>query len=159
VRPAKPATARYLERVALWYVERYAGSEARLRRALQKRVRRSVDELGTDPAEGAAAVEEVVAKLRRLGYLDDAELARQRASALSRRGKSLRAIRADLARRGIRAEGADAALAALSHDELDAARTLVRRRRLGRDPKRDLAKLARAGFTYDVARRALDEAE
>ena len=41
-------------------------------------------------------------------------------------------------------------------DDLEAARTYVRRRRLVGGDK-DLAKLARAGFSYDVARRALEE--
>ena len=156
-RPAKPATPIYLERVALWYLERYGGSEAKLRRTLGKRVRRSVNELDTDPAEGREAVEQVVAKMRRLGYLDDAKLARQRAQTLSRRGKSRRAIQADLYRQGLDTD-VDALLEETGHDELESARAFVRKRRLGTDRNRDLAKLARAGFSYDVARRALDEA-
>lgn len=156
MRPAKPATAAYLERVALWYLERYGGSEAKLRRTLQKRVRRSVRELDTDPAEGREAVERVVDKMRRLGYLDDEKLARQRARTLSRRGKSRRAIRADLVRQGLDAD-VDALLDETGHDELEAARAFVRRRRLGDDRQKDLARLARQGFSYDVARRALDD--
>ncbi len=155
-RKAKAATAGYLERVALWYLERYPGTEAKLRRALMKRVRRSVEELETDPAEGQAALEEVVAKMRRLGYLDDARLGRQRAQTLSSRGKSRRAIRADLARQGLSSDLVEETMEEIAHDELAAARRLIQRRRLGRDRDRDLARLARAGFSYDVARRALE---
>ena len=74
-RPAKPATAAYLERVAVHYLQRHPGTEARLRRVLKLRVRRSVEELDTDPQAGADAIDEVVEKLRRLGYFDDASMA------------------------------------------------------------------------------------
>jgi regulatory protein len=165
---ARPATPAYLQRVALSYLERYGGSIERVRRILTRRVRRSVEELGTDPEVGAQAVEAVIDELCRLGLLDDARLAEARVRALRRRGKSARAIRAALAGRGIdpslcdraleREDGADA--------ELTAARALVRRRRLGphRDEasralerQRDLARLARAGFSYAIAVRALRE--
>ncbi|MGE0788699.1 MAG: regulatory protein RecX [Sandaracinaceae bacterium] len=160
-RPAKPATRPYLERVALHYLERYPGSEAKLRRTLMRRVQRSVRELGTDPAEGEAAVDQVVLAMRERGYVDDARFARDRAASMSRRGKSQRAIRAALYQHGIGGEDADRALG--EHDDLEAARALVRRARLdASDPERRnkaLAKLARAGFSFDVARRALETDE
>lgn len=163
-RPAKPAEAPYLERVALWYLERYGGSEAQLRRVLRKRVWRSVQELETDPEEGAAAVETVIAKLSQQGYVDDRRYAESRVRVLRKRGKSARAIRSALRQKGVDAAIIDALLAE-GTDDLAAAKEVVRRRRLGphrTDEKRelmrqkDLAKLARAGFSYDVARRALE---
>ncbi|MFK7992005.1 MAG: regulatory protein RecX [Sandaracinaceae bacterium] len=163
-RAPKPAKEPYLERVALWYLERYGGSEAQLRRVLRKRVWRSVQELDTDPEEGAAAVEAVVAKLIRQGWLDDRKYAESRVRVLRKRGKSARAIRSALRQRGVDSAIIDALLAE-GTDDLAAAREVVRRRRLGPfrdDEKRelmrqkDLAKLARAGFSYDIARRALE---
>lgn len=175
-RKAREATPEYLERVALWYLERYPGSEARLRRALGKRVARSVAELGTDAGEGAAHVEAVVNELRRRGFVDDARFARARIRALRRKGTSGRAVVATLMRQGI-----DRDLAVqLLHEhsdaseggppELMAARAFVRRRRLGRYRRRavpsdearaarekDLGRLARAGFSFDIAARVLDE--
>ncbi|HJL19147.1 MAG TPA: RecX family transcriptional regulator [Sandaracinaceae bacterium LLY-WYZ-13_1] len=170
-RKAKEATPAYLERVALWYMARHPGSTARVRRTLEKRVRRSVEALGTDPVEGAEAVAAVLAKLERLGLLDDARFAEARVRSLRRRGKSARAIRAALRRQGVDDALVDRALSV--HDdagdaELAAARALARKRRLGpwrRDPatradgrERDLAKLGRAGYSFDVARRVVDEA-
>ena len=85
------------------------------------------------------------------------------------RGKSSRAIRAELARQGIDGALADRAIEAEGGSELDAARELVRRRRMGGERpdeapeerrarrQKELARLARAGFGFDVARRALDE--
>ncbi len=172
-RQAKPATPGYLERVALAYLERYPGSTARVRAVLERRVRRSVEERGTDPREGADAVDAVIAKLARLGYLDDARFAASRVRSLRSRGKSARAVRAMLARQRIDAGLIDRALsdhaeAAEGDAELDAARALVRKKRLGPfrtvearsgEWQRDLAKLARAGFGYGVARRALESLE
>ncbi len=151
----KKATAAYLERVALHYLERYAGSEVRLRRVLQKRVRRSFDAHGTpDALEAKERIDALVAKLRRLGYVDDGRFARARVSSLRRRGKSARAIRAALRGQGIDPAVIDSVLD--EGDDLEAARATVRRRRLTGGEK-DLAKLARAGFSYDVARRAFEE--
>lgn len=164
-RRATAASPAYLERVAVWYLERFSGSVDRVRRALEKRVRRSVEELGTDPREGAEAVERVLAKLTRMGLLDDQRLAASRVRALRLRGKSARAIRASLRRQGIDEEMVDQALDSDEADELEAARVFARKRRLGsyRDPatraehrEKDLAKMARAGYRFDVARQVLD---
>lgn len=165
-KPAKPATPGYLERVALRYLERYAGSVERVRRVLARRVTRSVAELGTDPEEGLRAIDEVLAKLRRLGYLDDARFAGSRTRTLRKRGKSARAVRAALSAQGIAAATIDAALAGEDVEvELDAARAFVKRRRLGphrasaeareAEREKDLARLGRAGFSYAIALRAL----
>ncbi len=163
-RRAKPATAAYLERAAIAYLERFGGTTERLRRVLEKRVARSVEELGTDPREGARALEQVLEKLARMGYVDDARFAASRVRTMRARGNSARALRATLARQGLDAALIERALEGDPSDDLEAARALVRRRRLGphRPPEqreaeraRDLAKLARAGFSYDVASRAL----
>lgn len=166
MRRAKPATAAYLERVAIAYLERFGGTADRVRRVLEKRAKRSVEELGTDPADGARAIDEVLEKLSRMGFVDDARFAAARVRAMRRRGKSARALRSTLSAQGLEGALIDRALEEDPSDDLEAARAFVRRRRLGphRDPEaraaereRDLAKLARAGFSYDVARRALAE--
>ena len=82
-RPPKEATRPYLERVAIRYLDRYAGTEARLRRVLRSRVRRSIEAHGApDRAEAEAWIDALCAKLHRLGYLDDARFAASRASTL-----------------------------------------------------------------------------
>lgn len=167
-RKAKEATEGYLERVALWYLGRYPGSVARVRAALNKRVRRSVKELDSDPEQGARNVEAVIARLKDARLLDDARFAASRVRVLRRRGNSARAIGAALRRQGIAPGVIEQALSEEAEEgasELSAARQLARRKRLGvhrpedkRDEHRrkDLAKLARAGFSYGVAKAALD---
>lgn len=170
-RKAKEATVPYLERVALWYLSRYPGSTARVRRALEKRVARSVTELETDPEDGARAIETVIAALTRGGLLDDARFASSRIRVLRSRGLSARAIAAKLRHQGIARDTIDAALAAHAEDEgvdeLAAGRTFARKRRLGRHHRtpearaerreKDLAKMARAGFSFGIAQQVVDE--
>ncbi|HYD29662.1 MAG TPA: RecX family transcriptional regulator [Azospirillaceae bacterium] len=169
-KPPKRVTAPYLEAAALHYLERFAASTAGLRRVLMAKVDRSAHAHGTNREDGARIIEDLIRKFQRLGYLNDAEFARARAASLHRRGASTRAIREKLATKGVDSDAVDAALAEVAQDtdgEVDvaAAVALARRRRLGpfRDPAKrdelrdkDLAALARAGFSYDIARRVVD---
>ena len=87
-RPAKKprkVTADSLERAALHYLERYATSAANLRRILMRRVLRSAEAHGTDPADGKVLVDALVTRYRKAGLLDDAAYARMRAESLHRR--------------------------------------------------------------------------
>ncbi len=168
-RGPRKATPKYLRNSALYYLERYASSSGHLRRLLQVKVMRSARAHDTDPAEGAAAIEALIADLLGMGLLDDARYAQERARILHRRGASMRAIRAGLRAKEIEADDIERALAALREEaaepELAAALSYARRRRLGpyRDPaaredyrEKDLAALGRRGFGYDLARRVIE---
>lgn len=163
------ATPETLERAAYAYLARYSAPAGHLRRILLARVARSARFHGTDRADGAATVEALVRRLSDKGYLDDAAYALAMARRLFRRGTSRHAIRARLRAKGVGAEDADAALAALAQDAADpdlaAALAFARRKRLGpfrpeadREGQRlrDLAALARQGFELDLARRVVD---
>lgn len=168
-RGGKPVTAARLENKALHYLEKFASSAANLRRVLMRAVDRSVREHGTDRAQGAAWVEDLVARYQRSGLLNDAAYAEARTTSLRRQGRSARAIQSRLAAKGVAAAEIANALAGEEaggeRAELAAAVAFVRRRRLGgfRPPAeragrrdRDLAALARAGFAIDVARRVIE---
>jgi len=168
-RPPKKATARHLENVALWYLQRFAASADSLRRVLMRRVEKSARAHDTDREEGAAFVEDVIARFRASSLLDDRVYAEGRTLSLHRRGISTRAIRARLAAKGVGADDIDAALAMLrdqtADPDLAAAIAYARRRRIGpyrtrgdREEmrERDLAALARQGFGYDIARRVIE---
>lgn len=169
-KPARPVTRPRLERIALAYLERFPAPTSRLRQVLSRRIDRSVREHGTDPAEAAVWLEEVVSLCRRLGYIDDDRFAEARAARLQRSGLGLGAIRQRLSALGLPGESVDGALATLKNGEdgdpdLAAALTYCRKRRIGpwrpeeeraENRDRDLAALGRRGFSYDTARRALD---
>ena len=133
------------------------------------KVGRSARHHGTDPEAGAAAVEALIAKLRRNGLLDDEAYARGRVASLRRRGESARAIRGRLRAKGVEMELVERALDELAAErvepELAAALAYARRRRLGpfrpaaeRGGRRDkdLAALGRRGFDLETARRVVD---
>ena len=167
-----PATAERLEASALYYLQRFASSAENLRRVLERRVERSARQHGTDRAAGRALVDALVQRLQAAGLLDDRGYAEAKAASLHRRGASLGIIRRKLTAKGVAAEHAASATAALAETiaepDLAAAIALARRRRLG--PWRvagdrgawrlkDLAVLGRAGFDYATARRVIDAAD
>ncbi len=154
-------TAERLRKVALHYLGQRAASRAQLRRVLLRRVDRSLQEHGGDRDEMVGWVDATLTWCERLGYLDDARYAKDKACSMRRRGASSRKVRAKLAEKGIARELVDAALAD-APGELVGALRLLRRRRFGpwrrgeEDTRRVLAALGRAGFAYDVARRAME---
>lgn len=114
--------------------------------------------------------DDVLARLRELGYLDDRAYARSYVTARFRtRGYGPRRLRSDLMRRGLARHVIDDVLAGLEEEEdlLDAARQHARKRwpRLAREPdayarRRKLtAYLLRRGFTHDTVRRVVEELE
>lgn len=159
-----------LERSALHYLERFAASSGQLRRVLLRRIKRA-EMLGVEPSQADAArrgVETLIARLLASGILDDRRFAEAQVQTLQRRGTSRRHIRQRLASKGVGREFVEDALETIEPDgetsELAAAGALVRRRRLGpyraagargEFRRKDLAALARAGFSLDVARRVL----
>jgi regulatory protein len=164
----RKVTAESLERAALHYLERYASSAVNLRRVLMRRVLRAAEAHGSEPADGAALVDALVARFRQGGLLDDATYARLRAESLHRQGASRRLTRSKLAAKGVDGEDIGLALDALEDlapkPDLAAACHYARRRRLGpwrrtgrvESRERDLAALGRQGFSYDIARAVID---
>ncbi len=178
-RAPRKVTRAYLENVALWYLGRFAATARSLEQVLMRRVWRSARHHGTDPAEGKALVAAIITRYREAGLIDDAAFARARAATLHGRGLPLRAIAQKLRQKGLSQSDIDAAVTALAEDaEADAgntraldraaARAYARRRRLGpwraatrraEMRERDLAALARAGFSYGTAREVIDGSE
>lgn len=168
IKPPAKITPSYLENAALHYLERFASSSANLRRVLMRKADRSLAHWGGEREVVAAQVEAVIAKLAGVGYVDDAAYAEQKVRALHRQGKAGRVIRAALAAKGVAADLAGEALNALAEEfpepDLAAAIRLAQKRRIGpfRADNRagmrqkDLATLARAGFSFDIARRVVE---
>lgn len=162
-----PATPDELERAALDYLNRFDATAHKLRTVLLRRVRRSADVHGTDPEEGRRTIERLVDRYQQSGLVSDVRYAATMAHSLRARGASLRAIRYKLGARGVSDDDVSAALTSegiSEDDELDAARELARRRRLGpfrdradraRHARKDYAALARAGFRREVVERIL----
>ncbi|GEP00114.1 RecX family transcriptional regulator [Methylobacterium haplocladii] len=171
-RPAPPITPEWLERVALFYLDRYSATQEMLRRVLARRVAKRARARDEDPGSHAELIAEIVTRAVRAGLVDDARFTAARLATLRRRGASTRGAGAALAAKGVDRALVEAALAAeqdATEDESviesDAARAYARRRRLGPHRRgetraayreRDLAAMARAGFSYPVAKAVID---
>ena len=166
--PAPSETA--LHEAALNHLARYATTRAGLIAVLDRRIARwlrAAERDETTEAAGRAArqtARRVADKLVALGVVNDAAFAESRARSLTRAGRSRRAVAAHLAARGIASETAQTVLPDNPDAELAAAIAHARRRRLGpfrtapADAARqlkELAAFARAGFSRDIAQRAL----
>lgn len=164
-KPPKPVTAAYLERAAVAYLERYGSSSDNLRRVLIRKATRRAAE--APDAAVRAAIDETVAKAVRSGLVDDRAYAESKLASLLRRGASAGTARAKLAAKGVGREIIAAALEEAEPDEFAQARRYAERRHLGPfrpvpDParrERDMAVLARAGFSYRAAEAALRTGE
>lgn len=168
----QPPDAASLHHAALAYLARYAATEAGLRRVLLKRIDRwaqtQPDRDTAQPVIAAArsAIDAVVAKLVGAGAISDAGFAEMRARSLLHTGRSRRAIQAALAAKGVPTEVARDAVGMDAAAELAAALILTRRRRIGgfrtTEPddlsaaqRKEMALLARAGFSLETAQQAL----
>ena len=173
-RKLRKISAEYFRRAAIYYLDRYNGTSQSVRQLLKRRVMRAKKEgQELDDAQIDTWISELLADLQRLGLINDSNFAIGRARSLHASGQSLSMIRMKLRAKGIGSEDIDQAIERLRDEAgediaLEAARTYVRKRRLGwhrpeeqRDERRDkdLAALARHGFGYDVATAALEEPE
>ena len=166
-----PPDAGSLHQAALHYLARYAATEAGLRRVLMQRIdrwaRAQTDRDAAEPILEAAcaAVETLVKRLAETGAVSDAAFAESRAKTLVRGGRSSRSIQMRLVAKGVASDLARSASDADAETELAAALVLARKRRIG--PYRmaeqadamirlkEVALLARAGFSRDIAEQAL----
>lgn len=173
----KKPTAERLTNAALYYLSRYAASEASLRRVLQNKIRRASMR---DPAFAAdkeahnvlfAAIEKIVEGHKKSGVLNDAAYAEMKVGSLRRSGKSARRITQSLAQKGVAPAHIEAALAPEEGEEaetleLKAATALAKKKSLGPFRKggatddmkiktKEVAAMARAGFSFDVIKKIL----
>ncbi len=177
--PARKAprkmTQTRLENIAIYYLQRYASSAENLRRVLLRRADKALHVHGGDREEIRQWIDDLVKRMIRSDVLNDLRYALGRATALRRLGRAPAKIRAQLAAKGVSRSIIDDVLAETALTDtgedaaLEAALAYARRRRLGPfsekpdthdeirvQNKKHLAALARAGFTYDVARRVME---
>lgn len=148
---------------ALFYLQRFSATEKHLETVLLRQLenkKRKGDEV---PDEAPLWVRETVEKCVALGLVNDRSFAESRLNTLRRQGRSTHYIKQHMAQKGVPKQIIlDLLQDNDPEDELQAARRFVERRRLGRDTspegrQKDLAKLVRAGFRYDMAKAVMDK--
>lgn len=161
-----PVTEATLAEAALATLKRVDPSRKQLERKLESWVRRRGEP--SDPAAARPLIDALLSRYEASGLVNDRRLVETALLRLRARGASTRAIQHRLNTRGLDAEIVDQTLAeertVTRQPDLQAAQALVRRRRLGpfrpeaereTNRRRDLGILARAGFDFDTAARAL----
>jgi regulatory protein len=168
----KPMNESVLREAALAHLARFAATEAGLKRVLDRQVMnwtRKAEAAGAEPetvqaaARAAkAAIPQIVASIRAVGAVDDAAFAASRARRLTREGKSRRMALAHLAAKGVEQDLAASVLPEDPARDLAAACGYLKRRRLPPFSElndtikmKALASLARAGYSRDIAEKAL----
>lgn len=157
-REAAAGSPEELEALALRYLNRFDCTAKKLHDYLRRRSRPELE----------PRIDELIERYQRSGLLDDGRFAAGAVQRLSQRGASSRAIAFRLGLKGVPAvvvnEVLEARAREVAEPDLEAAKNLVRRRKLGpyrpeaereTHRRRDLAALARAGFDFETARRAL----
>ncbi len=169
----KKISKTYLENAGLFYLERYATSADNFRKVMMRKIKRSCQYHNTEEAEFVTILDDIVSRYISAGLLNDQIFARGKVASLRRKGMGKRSIMAKLQEKGLSQADIAAALAEIDDEneaedaELEAALIYVKRKKLGayrtKEPEdiqkqlqKELASLARAGFSYDIAKRALN---
>jgi len=149
----KPLTQKRLENIALYYLERFDASSTKLQQVLMRRLQnQKAANIPIDP-NTPEWIQNTVQKMIDLGYVNDKRYVENAVRRLSATGKSARFIFQKLSAEGLPSDLIQSFLD--GSDDLERAQTFVRKKHLGKDYEKDLAKLARAGFSYEIARHAL----
>lgn len=179
-RDPRRITETYLHNSALYYLQRFATSTAHFRTVMARKIDRSCEfHKDQNKQDCLALLDTLILKFQDTGLLNDAVYTRGMVQSLRRRGSSSRMIHARLSAKGlgnaligdaIQAHAGDCADGEDGRNaELDAAIRLARRKRIGpyaQDKNPDektcrkwLSMMARAGFSYDMAKNilAMDE--
>lgn len=171
----------YFFNSALYYLQRYASTEANLHRILNGKVLRAKQKGAVIPPEYPQWIDQAVKKCVKLGYINDRHYAESKITSMRREGRSMRFIRQSLYQKGIQRDLLDDLLQEMQFPEtedetgtdpelLAALRTIKRRSlmradrlaQMDQDTRRDhyqknLARLIRAGFSLQIAKEALDQ--
>ena len=179
-KPPKKITARYLYNAGLYYLKRYTASCAHFKTVMGRKIKTSCAYHSDQDMQVCLKIlDEVTARLVEEGFLNDTAFARGMVTSLRRKGLSRQAIQRRLQIKGLARDLVNDTLLCVDRDlcfdlpdydarqaEQKAAFTHARRKKIGpyarlrtddeKAYQRGLASLARAGFSYDIARSVMD---
>lgn len=171
-RPKPPIDGAWVKRSGMYYLGRFSASEAHFRTVLMNKIRRAESRASEDPAEHARWVEAAVEEGKQFGGIDDTRLALGLARSSLRRGVGRSAARQKLRQKKLGDADVEAALSEIYEAQegevdpnLSAAARAAKKKRLGPwgpagldypARSKQLAKLARRGFSYQIAQKVLN---
>ena len=174
-----PINAQWLKNSGLRYLGRFSASEKHFRTILARKIKEADSRVSEDPSIHQNWIDEAVQYAKTYGGLDDEKFALNLAKSLKRRGIAKKAARLKLKQKKLESHHVQAALQQAYEPEeqlvdpnLYAACVTAKKKRLGPwGPtsvdyptfQKQLAKLARRGFSYGIAQQvlkaSLEEAE
>ena len=149
----RPITYIRLKNIALFYLERYDASCSKLTAVLHRHIQKAKIQGLSIPPETDKWIKQIIQECQNLGFLNDIRYTENQVRILSEQGKSSRFITQKMKLAGINDDLIQSALS--EQNDLIRAQIFVRKKRLGFNPQKDLAKLARAGFSYEIAKQVL----
>ncbi len=168
-RPPKKVTATRLHNQALYYLDQFPTTAGKMRNVLINKSKKAAEFHEQDWDAVLKMIDGEIERLIAAGILNDKLYAESKARVLSRRGKSVRMIKASLNDIQVDEENIENAVSELGGSErqtdLQSAKNYIKRRKFGpyrasdkRHERRekDMAALARVGFGYDIVKMVID---
>ena len=153
-----------LFKYAVDYLSKYSSSKKNLERILKKKILRMKIEK-KDRFKLYESIPQILINLEKNKFIDDISYATSKIRNFISIGKSKLYIKNYLIKKGIESEIINEVFSQNEIDNLDweinSARIFIRKRNLSKEShhrEKNLAKMARAGFTYEISKKVLDEA-
>ena len=151
-----------LVKYAINYLSKYSSSKTNLERILKNKIRRTKIEKKEKFAL-YNSIPEIIKKLEKNNFINDYNYATSKINLFISNGKSKIFIQNYLFKKGIDEKLSSEIFAELNEEdsnwEIKSARTFARKKNLQKNNnnEKNLSKMARAGFNYEIAKKILDE--
>lgn len=151
-----------LMKYAIDYLSKFSSSKANLERVLKNKIRR----LNIEKKEKFflySSIEEIVNKLEKQNLINDLVYIQSKIRSFLYQGKSKLYIKSYFIQKGIEKKFIEKLFQDYENEnpewELSSARVFVRKKRLKEkdDFQKNLSKMARAGFNYEISKKILEE--
>jgi len=172
-KPPKKISEKYLYNSGLAYLQRFPASSAHFKTVMMRKVDRSSrHHVDQDRNQCEEWLDALIVKFQDLGLLDDKAYLKGMVTSLRRRGIASRQIEMRLTQKGLNKSDIIKEIKDYDRDEYDdcedggpsgdfhAAIIYARKKRLGpydindrKTPEKAMASLARAGYSYDIAKK------
>tara|TARA_Y100001970_G_C14038748_1_gene752514 strand:+ start:267 stop:761 length:495 start_codon:yes stop_codon:yes gene_type:complete len=155
----------YIKKYALEYLKRYDTSKKNLINVLKRRIYKFNVREEKNKKNLFRIINEVVDDLEMNKVINDDNYADSKIHSYLTMGKSIRLIRYNLLKKGLSSENINNVITKLKESapdlEIQSAHTFARKKKLGKygnfkNKEKDFAKMARAGFNYDIVLKVLE---
>ena len=152
-----------LVKYAINYLSKYSSSKTNLERILRNKIRRTNIEK-KEKFTLYNSIPEIIKKLEKNNFINDYNYATSKVNIFISSGKSKIFIKNYLFKKGIDEKLSSEIFAELNEEdsnwEIESARTFARKKNFQKNNnnnEKNLSKMARAGFSYEIAKKILEE--